>query len=112
MADRNNSNRQQTIAYHQSPAIAASVYRKIVSDQSLKEALWLKTTKVVTLPRFNKAQRVCFVGGIGTIRDYLPEPGAWIYIIEMEMGPEPEMGRVGSEATILLYEADIHQVIN
>jgi predicted fused transcriptional regulator/phosphomethylpyrimidine kinase len=30
----------------------------------------------------------------------------------MELGPEPDMGRVGSETMILLLEADIHEVMN
>lgn len=111
MAGRNNANRQQAIG-DRPMSIAALPQRKIASDRGLEEALWLKTTKVVTLPRFSKAQKVCFVGGIGTIRDYLPEPDTWIYTIEMEMGSELDMGRVDSETTILLYEADIHWVIN
>ncbi len=63
------------------------------------------------IPRFRKNQRVCFVGGVGTIRYCRSEVSTWTYAVEMEMGPEPDMGRIGSETTILLHEADIHEVI-
>jgi hypothetical protein len=54
---------------------------------------------------------VHFVGGIGTIKNYRPDSTTWTYAVEMEMGPEPEMGRVGLETTILLHEADIQEVM-
>jgi len=54
---------------------------------------------------------VCFVGGVGKIRSCRPESGTWTYVVEMELGPEPDMGRVGSE-TMILLEADIHEVMN
>ncbi len=60
-----------------------------------------------SLPRFSSDQTVYFAGGKGTIKNYHPESGIWIYTIEMDMGPEPDMGRIGSETTILLPEADI-----
>jgi len=37
---------------------------------------------------------------------------AWTYVVEMELGPEPDMGRVGSETMIPTPEADIHEVNN
>jgi len=40
-----------------------------------------------------------------------PESGTWTYVVEMELGPEPDMGRVGSE-TMIYSEADIHEVNN
>lgn len=58
-------------------------------------------------PRFGKDQRVGFVGGAGTVKNYQLEAGTWAYLIEMDMGPEPEMGRVGSETRILLLESDL-----
>lgn len=70
------------------------------------------TTKVMTIPRFSKNQLVCFVGGVGTILGYQSDSGTWAYAVEMEMGPEPPMGRVGSETRILLHEADIQEVMN
>ncbi|HEY9612694.1 hypothetical protein [Allocoleopsis sp.] len=62
----------------------------------------------MTVPRFNRNQIVRFSGGIGTIKSYRPNSNqSWIYAIEMEMGPEPDFGRVGFETTILLHEAEI-----
>ena len=71
-----------------------------------------RTANVMTIPRFSKNQLVCFIGGIGKILGYRPESGTWNYTVEMEMGPEPPMGRVGSETRILLHEADIQEVMN
>lgn len=104
IATQNNAIKQQ--------AIVSDRALLVTNDRSLEGALWLTTTKIITMPRFSKKQRVCFVGGIGTIKNYQPESGTWTYAIEMELGPEPDIGRVGSETTILLYEADIHEVIN
>ena len=55
---------------------------------------------------------VCFLGVIGTIRSYHLESGTWAYAVEMALGPEPDVGRVGSETTILLHEADLKAVMN
>ncbi|MBW4447855.1 MAG: hypothetical protein KME38_13545 [Spirirestis rafaelensis WJT71-NPBG6] len=65
-----------------------------------------------TQPRFRTNQMVHFVGGMGKIKNYRPNSATWTYAVEMEMGREPEMGRVGFETTILLDEADIEEVIN
>jgi hypothetical protein len=52
---------------------------------------------------------VQFSGGVGTIKSYQPNSNnTWTYAIEMEMGPEPNFGRVGFETTILLQETEIH----
>ncbi len=60
------------------------------------------------VPRFTKNQTVCFSGGVGRIKSYRPNSNqSWLYAIEMEMGPEPDFGRVGFETTILLHEAEI-----
>lgn len=99
---------------------AAPVRLKPISDQpkavpshrELNRALWLTTAIAMTPPMFSKNQMVCFVGGVGTIRSCRPESGTWTYVVEMELGPEPDMGRVGSETMILLLEADIHEVRN
>lgn len=61
----------------------------------------------VVSPRFSKEQLVCFIGGIGTIKNYQLDSRSWTYAVEMELGPEPDMGRIGSETTILLNEVDI-----
>ncbi len=70
------------------------------------------TANMMTIPRYAKNQLVCFVGGFGTILDCQPDSGTWVYALEMEMGPEPPMGRVGAETRILLLEADIQEVMN
>jgi hypothetical protein len=61
----------------------------------------------LTKPRFETEQKVRFVGGYGTIKSYRPDSGSWLYLIEMEMGPKPEMGRVGNETKIFLSECDL-----
>ncbi|MEA5623120.1 hypothetical protein [Nostoc sp. UHCC 0251] len=58
-------------------------------------------------PKFCKGQKVEFIGGLGTIIQYCLNSGYWSYLVEMEMGLEPEMGRIGYETTILLFETDI-----
>jgi hypothetical protein len=64
-------------------------------------------TTVATVPQFRKGQRVNFIGGSGTIKSYRPEAGSWSYLVEMDMGPEPETGRIGYETTILLNQPDL-----
>lgn len=103
IATQNNAVRQQEII--------SDCPLSITNNKSLTEALWLTTAKVTTLPKFSKKQRVYFVGGVGMIKNCQPESGTWTYAVEMELGPEPEMGRVGSETTILLDEADILKVV-
>ena len=58
-------------------------------------------------PRFYRDQNVRFIGGQGTVRSYHPESGSWKYLVEMEMSPEPDIGRVGQETTIVLLESDL-----
>jgi hypothetical protein len=58
-------------------------------------------------PQFRQGQQVRFIGGAGTIKSLRPDAGSWTYQVEMEMGPEPEMGRIGYETTIVLAEADM-----
>jgi hypothetical protein len=65
------------------------------------------TATIATVPQFRKGQKVSFIGGTGTIKSYQSEAGSWSYLVEMEMGPEPDMGRIGYETTILLTQADI-----
>lgn len=63
-------------------------------------------------PKFQKDQRVQFLGGTGSIKTYQPAAGRWIYEIEMELGPQPPMGRVGPETRILLCESDIQPFLD
>jgi len=53
---------------------------------------------------------VRFAGGVGRIKSYSPEKHTWTYAVEMEMGAEPDFGRIGAETTILLHEEDILEV--
>jgi hypothetical protein len=61
-------------------------------------------------PSFQTAQPVCFVGGEGIVRSYKSEAETWIYLVEMALGPEPEFGRIGPEAMVLLIEADLYAI--
>jgi hypothetical protein len=62
-------------------------------------------TTIQAMPKFRKGQQVCFLGGEGIIQNYHPEAGRWFYAVEM--APEPNFGRIGGEATILMLENDI-----
>lgn len=70
------------------------------------------STLLANNPKFHKEQRVRFLGGTGNIKTYQPAAGRWIYEIEMELGPQPPMGRVGPETRILLCESDIQGVLD
>ncbi len=69
-------------------------------------------TANMLIPRFSKNQVVRFIGGVGKVLGYRSESGTWNYTVEMQMGPEPPMGRVGAETRLLLYEEDIQEVMN
>jgi hypothetical protein len=58
-------------------------------------------------PQFQDSQKVNFVGGTGVVKDYKSDSGSWTYLVEMEMGPLPDMGRIGYETTIWLFESDL-----
>jgi hypothetical protein len=68
----------------------------------------MNSASLTMLPRFSRNQKVHFRGGIGMIKSYQPSSNnSWTYAIEMELGPEPDFGRVGFETTILLHETEI-----
>lgn len=69
------------------------------------------SANVRSRPRFCNDQLVYFIGGIGTVKSCQINSGTWTYAVEMALGPEPEMGRIGSETTLLLHEGDIQGVI-
>ncbi|HEY9860029.1 MAG TPA: hypothetical protein V6D16_11035 [Candidatus Obscuribacterales bacterium] len=81
-------------------------------DPTWQQAIAPQANAVVIQPRFHSHQRVCFVGGCGTIKYCQPYAQTWIYAIEMELGPEPEMGRIGAETTILLNESEIQGLVD
>lgn len=62
------------------------------------------------VPRFSKNQQVSFIGGSGIVKNCFLDSGMWVYAVEMELGPEPEIGRVGAEATILLHQTELQEV--
>lgn len=67
------------------------------------------SSNVMTIPRFSRDEIVRFAGVVGRIKSYRPNSNTWTYIVEMEMGPEPDFGRVGGETTLVLEEADIQK---
>ncbi|WP_414571051.1 hypothetical protein [Nostoc sp. CCY 9925] len=67
---------------------------------------------VLAQPKFCNGQIVSFVGGEGVIKNYRFESSSWEYLLEMPMGPETEMGRVGYETMIWLCELDIYSLVN
>lgn len=64
-------------------------------------------TVKTSAPQFRQGQCVRFIGGAGTVRSFRPDSGSWTYQVEMEMGPEPAIGRIGYETTVVLAEADM-----
>lgn len=68
--------------------------------------------KTIEQPKFCKEQPVSFLGGWGIIKNSFLSAGKWLYLVEMELGPEPEMGRIGPETTILLYQTDLQEVMS
>lgn len=65
------------------------------------------TATTLTTPRFREGQIVGFTGGSGTVIGRRPEAGSWLYLVEMELGPEPKMGRIGYETTIVLNQSEL-----
>lgn len=61
----------------------------------------------MTIPKFSLEQFVRFIGGEGKVREFHTDAGRWSYLVEMEMGEEPEMGRIGYETMILMPETDL-----
>jgi hypothetical protein len=60
-------------------------------------------------PRFRTEHLVSFTGGEGTIRGAKWEFGRWMYLVEMTLGIEPEFGRIGPEAMVLLDETELYE---
>ncbi|WP_138497430.1 hypothetical protein [Nostoc sp. PA-18-2419] len=70
------------------------------------------SASVLPIPKFCNGQTVSFIGGEGIIKNYRFKSGSWEYLVEMPMGPEPQMGRVGYETMIWLSEVDIYSLVN
>lgn len=60
--------------------------------------------------RFKYDQKVYFTGGIGIVKDCCFDSGRWFYTIEMPLGVEPNMGRIGPENQILLEEMEVQAI--
>jgi hypothetical protein len=67
----------------------------------------MMSPKGINAPRYHKGYEVSFLGGSGTIKNHQFESGCWIYAVEMQLGPEPAIGRIGHETTILLPESEL-----
>ena len=80
------------------------------TDIGIEGTLKFMTANRMMIPRFTKNEIVQFAGGIGMIKNYRPAANTWTYAVEMEMGPEPDFGRIGGETTVLLDEAELQAV--
>jgi hypothetical protein len=67
----------------------------------------LPTPVLMPSPKFCQKQQVSFIGGSGIIKGCRMDSGTWTYAVEMPLGVEPSMGRIGLETTIFLQEEDI-----
>lgn len=65
----------------------------------------------VAAPKFGKNQQVYFLGGSGRVKTCFLDSGIWAYCVEMELGPAPDSGRIGPEATVLLHQSEIQGAI-
>lgn len=63
-----------------------------------------------TKPKFRPFQQVYFLGGMGKIMYCFADAGKWMYGVEMPLGKEPHIGRIGSETIILMQENEIHAI--
>lgn len=66
------------------------------------------TTTLVQPPSFHQTQKVGFIGGEGIIRSCKHEAGRWTYLVEMPLGIDPNFGRIGAEAMVVLQEVDLY----
>ncbi|MBW4621685.1 MAG: hypothetical protein KME17_20265 [Cyanosarcina radialis HA8281-LM2] len=64
-------------------------------------------TNTLKMPKFSQSQQICFLGGVGQIIDCRAESGVWLYMVKMNLDRELNIQRLGSETTVLLYEAEI-----
>ena len=67
------------------------------------------TVGLLDVPKFCVKQAVWFFGGRGVVCSYQHDAGRWTYLIEMDLGPYPVFGRIGTEAMVLLNEIDLYE---
>lgn len=72
----------------------------------------ISAKKLMKMPKYSQKQFVCFNGGMGTVKGCQANARTWIYAVEMPLTPNPSMGRVGNETTILLLETEIQMAMN
>lgn len=96
--NRSSRSLQPAVSY-KSTTLARLDSHRIISSHLAK--------KSIGTPNFHCEQRVQFLGGAGIVRSYKPEADSWSYLVEMELGPEPDFGRIGAEAMVIIPEADL-----
>ena len=65
-------------------------------------------SQLLNAPKFREQQQVCFAGGQGTILSLQADGIDWLYSVEMPLGAEAEMGRIGYETIILMPETELN----
>jgi hypothetical protein len=63
----------------------------------------------MTTPKFIRDEMVRYAGAVGRIKNYQSNSNTRSYAVEMQMGPAPDFGRVGSETTVFVDEADLQK---
>ncbi len=62
---------------------------------------------VFKVPKFNKGQKVEFIGGVSIIKNYRPESNHWVYLVAMPVKKDLKIDRIGYETMIWLPETDV-----
>ena len=65
-------------------------------------------SQLLNAPKFREQQQVCFTGGQGTILSLQADGVDWLYSVEMPLGLEPDMGRIGYETIVLMSETELN----
>ena len=64
--------------------------------------------QLLNAPKFREQQQVCFAGGQGKILSLQADGIDWLYSVEMPLGVEPDMGRIGYETIVLMSESELN----
>ena len=68
--------------------------------------------QLLNAPKFQEQQQVSFAGGQGRILSLQADGIDWLYSVEMPLGVEPDMGRIGYETIVLMSEAELSSTIS
>ncbi len=68
--------------------------------------------QLLNAPKFQEQQQVSFAGGQGRILALQADGIDWLYSVEMPLGVEPDMGRIGYETIVLMSEAELSSTIS